>query len=128
MQLPFVEHIGAQILECANGSSLLALSVRPYHSNSQGIVHGGALFTLADTGMGAALHTTLNAGERCATIEIKITYFRPVLNGEILCRSEVVNRGRTVASLESTLTLEGAKVGKASGTFAIFRPKEQSAT
>ena len=78
------------------------------------------LFTLADTGMGAALLSTLSPIESCATIEVKINYFRPVVEGPLSCRTEIVHRGRRTASLESTLLWDGKTVAKASGTFAIF--------
>jgi hypothetical protein len=38
--------------------------------------------------MGAALIPILHDGERCATVEIKINYFKPVLEGELTCTDE----------------------------------------
>ena len=127
MPLPFVEYVGARIIECAEGRSLITLSVDARHFNPHGVVHGAALFTLADTGMGAALFSVLGAGERCSTIEIKINYFKPVLDGTIECRSQVVHRGRTVANLDSVLTVGGTLVGKANGSFAILVPRSKGA-
>ena len=128
MPLPFVEHVDARIIECAEGRSLLTLRVQPMHFNSQGAVHGAALFTLADTGMGAALFSVLEPHERCSTIEVKINYFKPVLEGVVECRSEVVHRGRSVANIDSVLTVGGTLVGKANGSFAIFLPRVRGAT
>jgi len=127
MPLPFVEHVAAQITECAEGKSVVCLVIQPIHFNSHGVVHGAALFTLADTGMGAALFSVLGPDERCSTIEIKINYFKPVLEGTVECRSHVVHRGRTIANLDSVLTVSGALVGKANGSFAIFAPRHKSA-
>jgi len=123
MPLPFVDHIGARIVESKDGTSLLTLAVQPHHFNSSGVVHGGVPFTLADTGMGAALFTALQPAEGCATIEVKINYFRPVVEGELACRSVLVYRGRSTAHLESTLSVGDTVVGKANGTFAIFQRK-----
>jgi acyl-CoA thioesterase len=103
------------------------LTIEPHHFNSQGAVHGAVLFTLADTGMGAALYTVLGPSESCATIEIKINYFRPVVEGEIQCRSQLIYRGRTTATLESTLHAGSSLVGKATGTFAVFPRRTPSA-
>jgi acyl-CoA thioesterase len=126
MPLPFVEHVGAEIMDCSAGKSLLSLFVQPIHFNSSGVVHGAALFTLADTGMGAAFFSVLGPGERCSTIEVKINYFRPVLEGTVECRSEVIHRGRNIANLESTLSVAGVTVCKANGSFAIFTPNAKS--
>jgi acyl-CoA thioesterase len=117
--MPFVQHVGLQVVESSAGSSLLTLFIQPQHHNSHGVVHGGALFTLADTGMGAAVYSVLAGGESCTTVEIKINYFRPVIQGTIECRSQVIHRGRSLAAIESSLSVDGKLVAKASGTFAI---------
>ncbi len=127
-RLPFVEHVGIEITEKSDGSSTCVLAVAPHHFNSSGVVHGGAVFTLADTGMGAALIPGLQEGERCATIEIKINYFKPVVAGVLTCSTEVVNRGKSVAHLESSVYSAGVLVARASGNFAIFKPGTRDAT
>lgn len=97
--------------------------MQPHHQNSQGAVHGGVFFTLADTGMGAALYSVLAAGQACATIEVKIHYFRSVRAGAIECRTRVVHKGQRVAALESELLAGGELVAKASGSFAILEAR-----
>ena len=84
------------------------------------MVHGGVLYTLADTGMGGALMETLPAGHYCATIEIKIAYFRPAKEGTVRCVTELVHLGRRTASLESRLELGGKTLARAYGTFMIL--------
>jgi len=123
MNNPFAELIDLGVEERSAGSSTLSLAISSRHLNPHGVVHGAVLYALADTGMGAALYPTLEAGEICATIEIKINYFKPVSAGKIVCRTELVNRGKSVANLEARLYLENSLVGQANGNFAIFRPK-----
>lgn len=120
MPLPFVDHVGIRIAESSAGSSLLTLDIQPLHFNSHGIVHGAVPFTLADTGMGAALYSVLDTTESCATIEIKINYLRPVLRGLLECRSALVHRGRSTATLQASLSVDGKPVAVALGTFAIL--------
>jgi acyl-CoA thioesterase len=123
MKLPFVEHVGLRIEEQHEGRSVCKLDVQNYHLNSTGVVHGGVLFTLADTGMGAALYPLLASDEICATIEIKINYFKPVLSGSMVCTSEIVNKGKSVANIESCVYLGDVLVAKANGSFSIFKRK-----
>ncbi len=52
--------------------------------------------------------------------EIKINYFKPVINGTLECRSKVINKGKTIACLESEILNKERLVAKACGTFAIF--------
>ena len=62
-------------------------------------------------------------GEICATIEIKIGYFKPVFEGTLVCEATVLNKGKSVASLEAVIRNGEQLVSKASGTFSIFRRK-----
>ena len=120
-RFPFLDHIGLVVREHEPGSSVCALTVAPFHFNSSGLVHGAVIFALADSGMGAALLGTLEEGEACATVELQINYFRPVQGGELVCTSQLVNRARTLAHLESSIFLGEGLVARANGNFAIFR-------
>jgi acyl-CoA thioesterase len=119
----FINHVGLRIEETATGHSRCSLEVKDFHVNSTGVVHGGALFTLADTAMGAALYSSLEEDEICATVEIKIAYFKPVFEGSVVCTAVVVNKGKSIASLEASIHQGDVLVSKASGTFSIFRRK-----
>ncbi|MBT9525919.1 MAG: PaaI family thioesterase [Rhizobacter sp.] len=123
MKHPFAELIDLQLEDRAAGSSTLSLTVGAQHLNPHGVAHGAVLYALADTGMGAALYPSLEAGEICATIEIKINYFKPVSAGKVVCKTELINRGKSVANLESRLYVDQTLVAQANGNYAVFRPK-----
>lgn len=122
---PFAQLVGFALRLGRRGSGICtaALEVRPELLNPNGVVHGGALFSMVDTAMGAALHTTLEPGENCATIEIKIHFLQPVTKGRIRCSTRVVQHGRRIAVLESHITVGRLQVAQALGTFAIFAPR-----
>ena len=96
------------------------LPVDGRHLNPHGVVHGAVIYAMADTGMGAALYSTLDAGYACATIDISITYFRPVIKGHLLCQTILDNKGRTVAHLTARITQNDKLIAQASGNFAIM--------
>jgi acyl-CoA thioesterase len=123
MHHPYAEHVGLSVTEQAAGRSTCVLAVRPEHFNPHGVVHGAVLYALADTGMGAALYPTLAAGESCATIQVTMSYFRPVTNGTLRCATELLHRGRTVAHLESRIYAGETLVAAASGNYAILAPR-----
>ena len=75
-------------------------------------------------GMGSAVHATLAEGEICATVEIKINYFKPVREGDLICTTVLVNRGKTLANLDSSIHCGDLLVAKANGTYAVFRPSK----
>jgi acyl-CoA thioesterase len=124
---PFAQLVGfsMRLGRRGSGTCTAALEVRPDLLNPNGVVHGGALFSMADTAMGAALYTTLEPGENCATIEIKMHFLQPVIKGRIRCRTRLVHRGRRVAVLESHISVGRLQVAQALGTFAIFTPRAE---
>ena len=122
---PFAEFLGMTCQAEEEGVSYCTLDVHEGLFNPQDVVHGGVLYSVADTGMGDALMRLLQAHEYCATIEIKISYFKPVTQGRLECRTWVINKGKRIASLESKIWNEGRLVAKASGSFAIFVPSHK---
>jgi acyl-CoA thioesterase len=128
MQHPFADLLDMQSVEQRPGFGRMRLEVGPQHLNPHRVAHGAVLYALADTGMGLALYPTLADGEICATIEIKINYFKPVHAGVLDCVTELVNRGRSVAHLESRLYVGDVLVASASGNYAIFKPGARAAS
>ena len=118
---PYADLIGLEIEEQEDGRSTCLLAVTESLYNPHRVVHGAVLYALADTGMGAALYPSLAPDESCATIEIKINYYRPVTSGAIRCRTEMVHRGKRVANLESSLYADECLVAKANGSYSIFK-------
>ena len=94
------------------------------HLNAVGVLHGGAVFTLVDTGMACAIMETLHQGETCVSVEIKVNNVAPVRGGTTLvARSVVGHRGRTLAHVETDVRTErGRLVAKGLGTFFIRTP------
>lgn len=118
---PFAELIGLTLHpDSEAGFSRCELRLAPRHLNPHGVVHGAVLFALADTGMGAALYTTLAPAEQCATIEVKINYFKAVCAGTLVCETRIVHRGRRLANLESQLHCDGVLLAQANGNYAIL--------
>jgi acyl-CoA thioesterase len=121
-QHPFAKLIDLRYLEQGPGLSRCKITIGEKHLNPNRVVHGAVIFALADVGMGAAVQATLAAGEICATVEIKINYFKPVRDGDLICTTTLVNRGKTLANLDSSIHCGELLVAKANGTYAVFRP------
>jgi len=122
MKHQFAELIGLVFENIDKGRSICKLEVKDELFNPQNVVHGGVLYSMADTGMGGALYPLLESDEYCATIEIKISYFNPVRTGLLECSTTLVNKGKTIASLESVVSNNGLLVAKATGSYSIFKP------
>ncbi|MBE7530475.1 MAG: PaaI family thioesterase [Ardenticatenaceae bacterium] len=116
---PFGQLIGLQFASWGDGESVCHLEVAPALLNPNGVLHGAVVYTMADTGMGGALVSALDAGQVCTTVEIKISYFRAVVAGTLRCHSRVIHRGKRIAFLEAMVYDEDALIAQATGTFAI---------
>ena len=123
---PYADLLGLTVEEQRSGFSKCSLAISERHLNPHKVVHGAVLYALADTGMGAALYPTLDAGEICATIEVKINYYKPVAAGTVTCTTELINRGKTIANLESCIYAGEVLVAKANGNYSIFRPNKNA--
>lgn len=91
--------------------------------NPIGVVHGGLVCTLLDTVVGCAVHTTLPLGVGYTSIEIKVSYLRPVhgTSGPLTAHGTVVKPGRRVAFAEgSVVDVTGRTVATATSTLLVF--------
>ncbi len=118
---PYSIHLGLTYVKRGQGWSEWQLAMSETLTNSNGVVHGGAIYSLADTCMGSALHTDLVSGETCTTVEIKISYFKAVQTGPLICRAKILNRGRWVVTLEAEIKDGERLVAKALGTFYVLK-------
>ncbi len=75
---PFGDLIGLKFSKLEKGYSQCTLEVVDKLLNPHKVVHGGVLYSTADTGMGAAAYTDLGKNELCVTVEIKINYFKAI--------------------------------------------------
>ncbi len=120
---PFAELIGLDFTRCEDGFSHCQIEINDTLLNPHGVVHGGVIYSMADTGMGGALYTALVQNELCATIEIKINYFKATKSGLMICKTRIVHKGKKVATLESEILNEETLIAKALGTYSIFNLK-----
>lgn len=113
----------------------LSLVVRREHLSSAGRVHGGVVAGFLDFACGAAVFTTLAANDFCSTVDLKVSYFKPLFEGDVLeCQSRVIFRGKRLCSViadvyrinttqsDSKLVSRTQPVAHASATFNIVSP------
>jgi uncharacterized protein (TIGR00369 family) len=97
------------------------LTVRPELINAGNLLSGVATFALVDYSMGSALWAQTTAEESIATVNIAINYVQTVLDGDVICHSEVDRRNRTSAVLRSEVRhQDGRLLATAIGSYAIF--------
>jgi len=116
----FIGWLGVRFTDRGEGFARCELDVEPRFLNHRGgVVHGGVIFSLVDTGTAAAVHTVMSPDEVCSTIELTITYLRAVRSGRLVCDSRVLRRGNRVVFLESEVFNDGELVAKGLGTYYV---------
>ncbi|MBR0208863.1 MAG: PaaI family thioesterase [Oscillospiraceae bacterium] len=113
---PFVRLVGVEIEEVAPDRSRLRLAIRPESLNPHGLVHGGALFTLADNAAGCAASTD---GRAYVTQSGDIHFLRVQSSGTVVAESRVLHRGRSTVLVEVSLLGEEGKL-MATASFSYF--------
>ena len=117
---PIAALLGIRRVSMDGGRSVFEVTIGPDHMNPHGVVHGGVVYTLADFAMGGALTSTLDAGERCATLELKINYLAAARGGELRAEASVVSRSRRVAVMEARVYDDTARlIALATGSFYV---------
>ena len=102
--------------------------IRVINQNQEqlGVIHGGLLCTLLDTVIGCATHTTLERGTGYTSIELKVSYLRPVTldTGELTATGTVTKEGRRVVFADGVVTdAEGNLLATASSSLLVLSPR-----
>jgi acyl-CoA thioesterase len=114
---PFETYLGMNIDEAANGRAVLSMPFRVAHCQGAGLMHGGAMTSLADTALAIAIKTLLPEGTHFATIELSMQFKNPVRWGTIRGIAEVTDRA------ERDITGTVAIVDEDGITAAIFQAR-----
>jgi uncharacterized protein (TIGR00369 family) len=123
--VPVARLIGFETKEFADGRATITLAAGPQHANPMGTLHGGILCDIADAAMGMAFASTLAPEESFTTVELKISFFRPIWQAQLRAEGTVVQRGRAIGYVECTVTDEESRlVAKAASTCMVLRDQK----
>jgi uncharacterized protein (TIGR00369 family) len=113
----WMETLGARISEAEPGRVVLELVAGPQHRHGGGVVQGGVITQIADAAMGISLATLQEDGMWNTTIELKINFLRPVIEGRIRAIGRVIEMRQTLLFSEADVIDErGRLVARASST------------
>lgn len=114
--IPFVNHLGFELVLFEGGNSEIHYEPRPEHLNSFAVAHGGASMTLLDVTMAVAARS-VDKGRGVVTIEMKTTFMQPA-RGKLSGKGRLMHRTATMAFTEGTIfDSEGRTCAHATGTF-----------
>lgn len=96
--------------------AVFKLEIREESRNTFGMVHGGALYSLADNATGCAAHTD---GRHYVTQGSSFNFLRNQPEGTVYADAKVRHRGGTTCLIDVEVTGDGGKL-LASGSFTYF--------
>ncbi len=120
---PIAGVIGLRLVSVAHGEVTLASTPDESLLNTIGLVHGGVLATLMDTAMGIAVQTTKPAGVVSASIELKVSFLKPLPSDgrEVSVIGRTLKSGRRVSFAESECySPDGVLIGHGTSSLATL--------
>jgi uncharacterized protein (TIGR00369 family) len=120
---PYPRLLNMRFTAVADGSASFEMPVSTEHYNPNGVVHGGAITSLADSAMGFAVFSTLAPGENFTTVEIHVNFLKAatVDSGTLRSTGQVIHRGRQVAvATAEVLDGRGGLIASASSTNLVL--------
>jgi uncharacterized protein (TIGR00369 family) len=120
VEIPFVSHLGLELVLMEGGASELRYLPKPEHMNSFMVTHGGAVMTMLDVTLATAARSIdLEIG--VVTIEMKTSFMRPCV-GQLVSRGRLLHRTRSMAFTEGTIyDAQGNACAHATGTFKYVK-------
>lgn len=89
----YAAHLGLEIVEINEGSSLVKMPIKPFHLNGGGRVHGGALLSLADLALAAA---AISRGDYGSAVSVQMNFMKGATEGTLWARGIELSSGRSI--------------------------------
>lgn len=119
---PFERLLKMEIVDAADGRAILRMPFVSEFAQDAGVMHGGALVSLADTAVVIAVKSLLAPGTHFDTIEIQSKFISPVQRGIVTAKAQILkpigpvsygsatvfdDRGHPVLDLTSVFQITG---------------------
>lgn len=86
---PFERLLNLTIVAAEGGRATLTMPFLVDYAQGAGLMHGGAIATLADTAVVMAIKSVVAPGSHFATIESRMNYLHPVKQGVVTARARI---------------------------------------
>ena len=99
---PMARLIGFLMRVAEPGRIVMELDPHESLENTIGLLHGATAAALLDTAMGCAISTMLPTGQTSVTLDLKLTYLRPlsVKSGTVSAEGKLIKLGRQTSYTE----------------------------
>ncbi len=121
LNVPFLKLLGVRCLNAEMGKGEILLALKPEHTNTWDVAHGGVLLTLMDVAMAVAARSGDPGDRSVVTVEMK-NNFMQAANGILRVKADTVRRTATMAFCEAKLYNDQGEICcMATGTFQFMK-------
>ncbi|HKK00900.1 MAG TPA: hotdog fold thioesterase [Desulfuromonadales bacterium] len=114
--------VGMTIEAAGAGEAVLSMPFAVKLAQEGGVMHGGALTSLAGTSVAIAIKGLLPPGTRFATTSLATRFLAPVTEGRVTAHAKVEGpRGRTLDGVALLTAADGTEVVRFDCTFRVAR-------
>lgn len=121
---PFENLLQMKIESATDGRAVLSMPFLYHFAQGAGLLHGGALTSLADTAVAIACKSMLPIGTHFATLSLESTFLAPVKEGTVTAHADVTknkNDQRTLYGRAIIKDQNGQEVMRFTSLFKIAR-------
>jgi 1,4-dihydroxy-2-naphthoyl-CoA hydrolase len=119
--IPFAAHLGIEVTVAEPTEVRGTIEWAPERCTANGVLHGGALMTLADTLGAVCAFLNLPGGATTATIESKTNFFRAVRDGRVEGAARPLHVGRSFIVVQTDLVdADDRRVAQVTQTQAVL--------
>ena len=112
----FMFHNYIEMESAERDKAVFKLVIRPESKNPYGIVHGGAIYTMANNAAGAVAHSD---GRYYVTQTSSLHFLRNQAEGVVRAEARIRHRGKSTCLVDVDITGEG-NILLATGQFTYF--------
>ena len=109
-EVPYARLLGITLKQIEPGIATLEMPVRKQLTQNHGVVHGGAMASLIDSATAFAIISLLEGDEKVTTVDLTISYLRPVTRGKLRCTAKVVRAGRRLIAVSADVFDDSQKL------------------
>ena len=103
----FAKYCGIEIIDVGPGSAKVKMPVEEHHLNSLHVVHGGAVFTVADMAFASAVHSR---GKQAVAINTSISFVKAAKTGMLFADAHETSRNQKLATYDVKVTDDSGDV------------------
>lgn len=101
--VPFARFLGIELDEIDAGVATLSFEIKPELKQNHGVVHGGAIASLIDSATAFAIISLLPTDEHATTVDLTISYLRPLTEGRAKAVARVIRSGKRLIVVSAEL-------------------------